>query len=378
MALGIVVPDGRRIKETKTTLEAHGLFDRRRGVVARPGGAGAIVATTAESLDSVPASLHDFDTVDLGTESTPADGPAVPAGRWAVYPPMVLYSAGSGLADIDQTVWPELLRRGAFGHRGLTHIAENAPIDEADPVRRPAALVPVYGDFGPAPTPESTAHPTPADFSTALWCTAVQNRICQTWAPRYTMFSRGNIVEKARLLSQDGVAGSTVVDLYAGIGYFVFSYALQRPRRIFCWELNAWSVEGLVRGAALNGWNARVVDAGEPYDPRPDDFIVVFHEDNCHAEDRLTHLGSDTTPISHINMGLLPDCRPAWAMAQRLATKDSSPTVVHVHENVEERALDAWRGQVGQAFGSSNVSLHKVKSFAPGILHVVADVAVGS
>ena len=68
----------------------------------------------------------------------------------------------------------------------------------------------------------------------------------QTWAPKHTMFSRGNIKEKARVLNlakqptaglepglenTDPEARTMAVDLYAGIGYFTFSYAASQRIR---------------------------------------------------------------------------------------------------------------------------------------------------
>ncbi|KAK6858721.1 S-adenosyl-L-methionine-dependent methyltransferase [Apiospora arundinis] len=84
------------------------------------------------------------------------------------------------------------------------------------------------------------------------------------------MFRRGNIKEKARVLSfheptdpslhhramsLGELCNKWAVDMYAGIGYFVFSYA-ELGMRVLCWELNPWSVEGLRRGALANGWSS--------------------------------------------------------------------------------------------------------------------------
>lgn len=203
-------------------------------------------------------------------------------------------------------------------------------------LRSPSGLRMLYGDFGPSePSPPSlspSSTPTGGEggreserkreeadfFSRAFWVSTKQNGITQTWAPRWTMFSRGNIKEKARLLSfhddnddnnedkdddddqativvkenatqrpvmtdsqeekrnheyqdqrnnnrrahrvvpAERRADGLVVDLYAGIGYFAFCYAAL-GFRVLCWELNAWSVEGLRRGAEANGWGVRVV-----------------------------------------------------------------------------------------------------------------------
>ena len=92
------------------------------------------------------------------------------------------------------------------------------------------------------------------------------------------MFSRGNIREKARILGQirlnqspfSGLCSGElsqdlceidVVDLYVGIGYFALPYLRKGVRRVFGWELNGWSVEGLRRGCIRNGFECAVFGA---------------------------------------------------------------------------------------------------------------------
>ncbi len=176
----------------------------------------------------------------------------------------------------------------------VTHIALNAPIPHTitarsslhqspnsllssstlEPVRStsttilrsPTGLTPIYGDFGPSLPLTHT--PTATDFTSAFWCTAQQNGIFQTWAPQYTMFSRGNISEKARVLKLESLSETTLgtkpentsaVDLYAGIRYFAFSYAKAGVGKVLCWEVNPWSVKGLRRGAVRNEWGVSTV-----------------------------------------------------------------------------------------------------------------------
>src|SRR5690606_6675835 len=86
--------------------------------------------------------------------------------------------------------------------------------------------------------------------------------------------------------------GKWAVDLYAGIGYFAFSYA-RLGLRVLCWEVNPWSVEGLRRGAEANGFGVRVMmpPSPPPNEEEEDDSlgidlttaqerIIVFLEDN--------------------------------------------------------------------------------------------------
>ncbi|KXJ96401.1 S-adenosyl-L-methionine-dependent methyltransferase [Microdochium bolleyi] len=391
--------------------------------------------------------------------------------RWTVYEPMVLLPTGSLSSPewssllsrlgqqnpaIVQNLWQGILTeisRKTGAKQPLTHLAINEGIplvrdqNQQQPeqsqdniLRSPSGLAMLYGDFGPSlgsrsdiGSISSQATPTDDDFEKAFWVSTKQNGICQTWAPRWTMFSRGNIKEKARLLDfhasknssalpkstsndsasetlsqqpdgkHDGTIASTLgiklrscyaVDMYAGIGYFVFSYA-RLGLRVLCWEINPWSVEGLRRGAEANGWTVRVVRTEEELArptpelvPRTRDGgyetgkrarvgprtrteeaaqIVVFLEDNKHAARRIAELreawqnktgareadndassiiqdrntkvllpaAAQAQPLEvlHVNGGLLPASTGSWPGAWDV-TSTSQDAWLHLHENV--------------------------------------------
>uniref|UniRef100_A0A8H7NDZ7 tRNA(Phe) (4-demethylwyosine(37)-C(7)) aminocarboxypropyltransferase n=1 Tax=Bionectria ochroleuca TaxID=29856 RepID=A0A8H7NDZ7_BIOOC len=209
--------------------------------------------------------------------------------RFTVYEPMALLPAGSFthpswkalLARVGETaaaarLWPLILRDPALLKEGDEQGEENV-------LRSPSGLRMLHGDFGPSAPVGPGGGPAEEDFERALWVSTKQNGIYQTWAPRWTMFSRGN-------------AGHDVwaADLYGGIGYFVFSYA-SLGMRVLCWEINPWSVEGLRRGALANRWTIRVVQGDELQLPAEDlirggEQIVVFLEDNQKALGRIRSL----------------------------------------------------------------------------------------
>jgi len=377
---------------------------------------------------------------DVGAELIISKAPK----RWVVYEPMVLLPSGSFTSapwpallqvlspEQTQNIWEGILRgisssysssssspspRGGSSAKKassslthLTHLAVNEGIplrvvthDENDGngrkeeegkeagkenlLRSPSGLRLVYGDFGPSSSSSSSSALKEDDFAAAFWVSTKQNGIVQTWAPRWTMFSRGNVKEKARVLSfpsssscsssspcstsstssksskshhhhqqsgvrvpsvpsvesKEGVAdrnsnntnlttkkkkkppphfgnGNNInkykyaIDLYAGIGYFVFSYA-RLGFRVLCWELNPWSVEGLRRGAEANGWSVRIVVSPPPRDDHDHDDddnnnsnnitknilggkwgeqIIVFLEDNAAAAGRVRDLRAGT------------------------------------------------------------------------------------
>lgn len=316
--------------------------------------------------------------------------------RYQVYEPLVLFTAGALtksaawqtlLADYPRfaaQVFAQLLAAlsGAAHSATLTHVAENAPIvDETDILRLPSRIRPL--------------HPADSAAFAGLWVHATQNGIRQTWSPLHTMFSRGNIKEKARVLAfakataqQLSPVRPVAVDMYAGIGYFTFSYAKAGFAAVFCWELNPWSVKGLLKGAALNHWAGRQVTADEKMElTNTPPEILVFNEDNVLAYERLAaSFAPQTLPIAHINLGLLPSTNLAWPTAVAIALFSSLPQVhLHVHANLAPEEMEPWCTATQTALQAlakdSTVHfehLEKIKTYAPGVWHVCGDFAISN
>jgi tRNA wybutosine-synthesizing protein 2 len=336
---------------------------------------------------------------------------AIVPKRWVVYPPMALLPSGSfedkQWMDLQlasqklNPLWEKVLELVSKreGKGVLTHLAINNGIPLLRPgedgdnlLRNPTGLKILYGDFGPSLVP--TAVPTPKDFEEAFWVSTKQNGITQIWAPRYTMFSRGNIKEKARILDfhetgpeprrieKPELSKHTVIDLYAGIGYFVFSYVKMGMGKVIGFELNPWSVEALRRGARANGWSVRVVKAGERWVPG-DERITIFEEDNAAARNRLVERNrSSLGDVTHINCGLLPSSHGSWEIALDLLT---STGWLHLHENVGADDIEARRRATEDALRQISSTkgvkvevehVELVKTFAPGVWHCVFDVYV--
>ncbi|KAK8219227.1 S-adenosylmethionine-dependent methyltransferase [Zalaria obscura] len=224
------------------------------------------------------------------------------------------------------------------------------------------------------------------------------------------MFSRGNITEKARVLHMPSVrntvqdakaqgAGCAAVDLYAGIGYFTFSYLAAGVAKVLGWDINPWSIEGLRRGALANGWTPRIGGEGDP-DPSTDVLVdgavrlLAFCESNENAGERIRRLRAKLPPIRHINLGLLPTSKGSW----RTAVEALDPQLggwVHVHENfavdqIEEKTEDVRQvfqrlvaevdaARSGHETEERNVAVEhvqRVKSYAPGVFHCVIDIYI--
>ncbi|KAI5842910.1 S-adenosyl-L-methionine-dependent methyltransferase [Morchella snyderi] len=370
-----------------------------------PAGAGSATLLTTLSLPSAAAAL----TTTTTTTAAPAAAapprktnplttalttllhtlPLPPATRaallatapthYSLYPPLLLLPTGT----FTRPPWPTLLPTlpTTFFTRlasalNCTHLAINAPIPPTSTTRTPLALTPLHGAFT-----------TP----TTLWVRTTQNGIIQTWPPAHCMFSRGNMREKARLLRLPAIRGAQVADLYAGIGYFTFSYAAAGAARVWCWEVSRWSAEALCRGARENGWRAEAVRCGEQVpgglaglDARAVR-IVVFVESNACAVGRLRALG--VSGVRHVNMGYLPDCRAVWPAAVEMLGGGGG--VAHVHGNVKVGAEREYSEGVVEAFaallgegegeGGGRVScehVEVVKTYAPGVVHCVFDIKI--
>ncbi|KAL1981601.1 hypothetical protein VTN96DRAFT_2425 [Rasamsonia emersonii] len=373
--------------------------------------------------------------------------------RYTIYQPLLLLPANAFTSSPTWASVYDSLNDGerhklyesivaSFRNMGVTHIAINAPIAPTDEsgsenrMRSPTGLLPLYGDFGLSPRSHRTisgegemqtqtqTQPVKEDFDKAFWVRTTQNGgIVQTWAPLYTMFSRGNITEKARILGQgtrfDGLDDASlkgeriqdisVVDMYAGIGYFVFSYLKRGVKRVWGWDINGWSVEGLRRGCVENGWNCKVVSVNDDgtlqggYQTlvdglRDTDRVVVFHGDNKFAAQILDRIRvmleerKSWNRIRHVNLGLLPTSQPAWENAYRLLDRRHGGWV-HVHENVDIRQIDEKREYILDEFRrlsvivdekatsprANSIACHhieRVKTYAPGVMHCVYDIEI--
>lgn len=330
-------------------------------------------------------------------------------GSYALYPPLLLLPAdfmdfwspedspaacvfSSGLRLLD---YRESLCQHLCSKFNVTHVASNAPIPTVlsadmgsqNVMRSPLQLTPLHGKFGET-TEQVRLNPSEKDLSQAFWCTVRQNAIIQIWAPLYTMFSRGNIKEKIRLLDRlriDADQGlcdpqqSSAVDLFAGIGYFAFSYARAGFRCILCWEINPWSVEGLLRGAKANRWTTSRHSDSEPK-------LMVFAENNEFAADRIQVLRGSLRPIRHVNCGLLPTSRNSWKTAI-LCLDHILGGWLHIHENVLRTEISSKAAEIADELRAISSQEQKrahiecehveiVKSYAPGVVHCVFDMLV--
>jgi tRNA G37 N-methylase Trm5 len=187
------------------------------------------------------------------------------------------------------------------------------------------------------------------------------------------MFSRGNVSEKIRF-GKLVHEGDLVLDLYSGIGYYSLPALVHgKARHVYACEWNPWALAFLRYNLEQNGVASRAT--------------VV--EGDCRVrlrEEKIVELDFD-----RVSLGLLPSSEGGWKIAVEALRKDTGGWL-HIHGNVSVQERDIWAMWVcrrlseiyNELYGgdSQNVwvlchRIERVKSFAPKVDHLVADVFVG-
>lgn len=168
------------------------------------------------------------------------------------------------------------------------------------------------------------------------------------------MFSSGNIDEKMRMAALD-CRGETVVDMFAGIGYFTLPLALHaRASRVIACEINPLAFRYLQENVALNHLDAIVEPVLGDNRDLPGERIA----------DRVV-MGYVRTTAEHL--------RDAFRLVRKggvIHYQDTFPL-----EIFPRKALDNLAAAAGGR-GYEVRLMREVKSYSPGVSHMVLDVAV--
>ncbi|HLE47926.1 MAG TPA: class I SAM-dependent methyltransferase family protein [Candidatus Thermoplasmatota archaeon] len=185
----------------------------------------------------------------------------------------------------------------------------------------------------------------------------IENGIRYRFDPTAVMFSPGNLGERQRVAGLP-VADETIVDLFAGIGYFTLPLAVYgRPRQIIACEKNPVAFRYLQENIELN-------DVA--------DIVQARLGDN-----------RDTAPIGEADrvfMGYLPD--PTDFLPVALSCLKRTGGSIHYHSVVDvpafPKAAFEKMHEVLQALNWTATLKQSVtvKSFGPGAVHGVLDVEV--
>jgi tRNA wybutosine-synthesizing protein 2 len=170
------------------------------------------------------------------------------------------------------------------------------------------------------------------------------------------MFSSGNMAERIRM-GKTVEPGETVVDMFAGIGYFSLPMAVHgRPKRVFACEMSPVSHRYLQRNAAINKVGGIVEPLlGDCREVAPEgiaDRVVMGHFRAMDYLDTAVRVLKPGGGIVHVHA---------------LCRKDLIPQ--GVWETIRLKI-----NELGKRAELQNTV--KVKSFRPRMWHIVLDVAV--
>jgi tRNA wybutosine-synthesizing protein 2 len=175
--------------------------------------------------------------------------------------------------------------------------------------------------------------------------------------PQRIMFSSGNLEERRRMATI-AHADETVVDLFAGIGYFTLPIAVHsKPKKIFACEINPVAYDYLCKNVVLN----HVSDIVEP----------------CFGDNRVV---APKNCADRVILGYLYDPQDFLSVAFQCLKNHIG--MLHYHELVPVEGvpqqplshIEAVAGRYNR--GVRVLKVHVIKSYAPRINHIVLDVRI--
>ncbi len=185
-----------------------------------------------------------------------------------------------------------------------------------------------------------------------------ENGIKYKLDPQRIMFSSGNMDERLRMANISNT-GETVVDLFAGIGYFTIPMAVySKPKKIFACEINPVSYDYLCANIILNN----VTSVVEP-----------LKGDNRKI--------SPKNVADRVLLGYFGNTRDFIPTA--LDCLKNHTGIIHYHDKfledvVPDDPLKIVKKIAEKYDRSAQLLKYKhVKTYAPGISHFVLDIQIG-
>ncbi|CAN0050772.1 unnamed protein product [Ectocarpus fasciculatus] len=249
---------------------------------------------------------------------------------------------------------------------GLKRIARKARVDPGPKRESHVELLYVSPDFHS--TKKTGKRKLCRNEKTDGWVVVSENNISFGFDITRVMFCSGNNTERMRM-GRVQAENQVVVDLYSGIGYYTMPFLVHTKAAIvhaFEWNIN--SVASLIVNLSMAGVSK--------------DRCVLHYGDNNLAvfEKWATEL---TDVADRVSLGLLPCSRGGWEAAVRVLRRKGG--VLHVHYNVNTVDIPGWVVDMCATFtqlfaeGGKPMKLEcthveKVKTYAPRVHHIVADV----
>jgi len=173
------------------------------------------------------------------------------------------------------------------------------------------------------------------------------------------MFSMGNLNERKHLATLVK-EGEVIVDMFAGIGYFSLPIAKHsKPKKIFSIELNPDSFNSLTENVKLNHF---------------EDTITPIYGD---SKVEVMNLSNSGLKADRVIMGVFP--APKDFIREALTLARAEGTIYH-YEGIadKEKYLDLFNEfkEIAERsdFKCDLLAKRFVKSYGPGLYHVVLDI----
>ncbi len=175
------------------------------------------------------------------------------------------------------------------------------------------------------------------------------------------MFSKGNLNER-KFLTTLVKEGETVVDMFAGIGYFSLPIGKHsQPEKIYSIEHNPESYKYLVENIKINHLTEKIIPI----------------KGDCREE--VLKLSKSGIRADHVIMGVFP--APKDFIKEALSLTKSKGTIFH-YEGIAEKekhgSLFEEFAKIAKKenYNSKLKSYRFVKSYGPNLYHVVLDIFV--